>query len=81
MDEDILSLEEAAHYLKVKAELLSPFLESGELAGRKIGGEWRTTRRAIASFVDGAPLSGSCCVPVEMQQESGCCQQSTGRCC
>ena len=82
MDEDILSLEEAAHYLKVKAELLNPFLDSGELAGRKIGGEWWTTRRALASFIDGVPLTGNCCcMPVETEQSSGCCQQSSGRCC
>ena len=82
MDEDILGLEEAAHYLKVKAELLGQFLDSGELAGRKIGGEWRTTRRALASFIDGVPMTWNCCcMPAEMEQDSGCCQQSGERCC
>ena len=82
MNEEILTVEEAGQYLKAKADLVHQLLESGEVPGRKIGGEWRTTRRALASFVDGVPLAGNCCcVPVESDAGANCCAPSGGRCC
>ena len=82
MNEEILTVDEAAQFLKVKAELVNQLLESGEVHGRKIGGEWRTTRRAVASFVDGVPLSGNCCcVPAEATATDNCCGPSGGCCC
>lgn len=82
MNDEILTIDEAAHYLKVNVDLVGQLLESGEVPGRKVGGEWRTTRRALASFVDGVPLGGACCcVPVETESSAGCCAPSSGRCC
>lgn len=61
MDDDILTAEEAAGLLKVAPEVVIQLLMASELAGRSIGGEWRTTKRALMSFVDGVPLQASCC--------------------
>ena len=63
MELDILTVEEAAQVLGVEREVVVPLLESNEIAGRLLEGSWRTTRRALASFVDGAALQLSCCPP------------------
>lgn len=82
VNDEILTIDEAALYLKVKTDLISQLLESGDVPGRKVGGEWRTTRRALASFVDGVPMGGACCcVPVQAEAADGCCTPSSGRCC
>ena len=78
MDDEILTVDEAARLLKAPAESVLQLLLSNELAGRNIGGEWRTTKRALISFVDGAPLQSSCC------SSDMCCtpgMSATGRCC
>jgi len=63
MDDEILTVEEAARLLKVTPEVVSGLLKSSDLVGRTIGGEWRTTKRALMSFVDGVPLQMACCPP------------------
>lgn len=63
MDDDILTIDEAARYLKVSPEIVADLLKSSDLVGRTIGGEWRTTKRALLSFVDGVSLQGACCPP------------------
>ena len=56
MDSEILTVEEAAQVLKVAPEVVRNLLLKNEIPGRNIGGEWRTTKRALVSFVDGALL-------------------------
>lgn len=77
MDDDILTVDEAARLLKVAPDMVTRLLMASEIAGRNIGGEWRTTKRALLSFVDGAPLSSACC------PSDGCCSTgcSSGRPC
>lgn len=71
MDSDILTVEEAATLLQVPHEVVLNLLVAGELPGRSLGsGQWRTTRRALVSFIDGVPIQAGCCGP------EGCC--STG---
>jgi excisionase family DNA binding protein len=65
--DDILTVEEAAELLKVAPDIVLDLLMSSELPGRNIGGEWRTTKRALVSFVDGVPLQAECCL------SDGCC--------
>ena len=60
-DCEILTVAEAAAVLKIPSEKVLDLLMSADLPGRNIGGEWRTTRRALVSFVDGAPIAGGCC--------------------
>ncbi len=83
MDDDILTVDEAAGLLKVTPDLVLNLLQSSELAGRNIGGEWRTTRRALVSFVDGVPIQAGCC-PQEMccgTSAAGCCATAGRGCC
>ncbi len=63
MELDILTVDEAAQALRVEPEIVIHLLEASEIPGRLIEGSWRTTRRALASFVDGVPLQASCCSP------------------
>jgi excisionase family DNA binding protein len=86
MTDEILTAQEAADALKTTSDVVEGLLESGELPGRKIGGEWRTTQRALISYVDGIPNGMVCCTP------SDCCpptsqatfeigQNPSGGCC
>lgn len=89
VSDEVLTIEEAAEALKVTADVVTGLLEDGDLPGRPIGGEWRTTKRALVSYVDGVPLQmGCCCAPVasasgaEMSAAGvGCCGPNSGRCC
>ncbi|MBI2433501.1 MAG: hypothetical protein HYV26_11585 [Candidatus Hydrogenedentes bacterium] len=64
MEWDILTVEEAARTLQVEPAIIVQLLESSELPGRLVAGTWRTTRRALTSFVDGVPLQAVCCTPM-----------------
>ena len=86
MNDEILTIDEAAALLKVAPAIVADLLVSSELAGRHIGGEWRTTKRALISYVDGVPLQmeccppGMCCLPSsEMAELSS--PAAGGRCC
>lgn len=83
MEREILTVEEAADMLGSTPEFIVELLSSNELPGRLVSGEWRTTKRALVSFVDGVPLvatcctTDSCCTPAS--QSSG--QGAVKRCC
>ena len=77
MDNEILTVDEAAAMLKVSAQVVTDLLVSNELPGRHIGGSWRTTRRALVSYVDGVPLQSVCCVPGECCPPNECCTPGT----
>lgn len=85
MNDEVLTIEEAAGVLKVDAGVVTELLESGKLPGRLVGGAWRTTTRAIVGFVDGISEGVSCCVPVPAEGAEGtvvCCQPASGgKCC
>jgi hypothetical protein len=49
--EDVLTLPEAAAYLRVKEKSLAEMAASGNVPGREIEGEWRFSRRAIEDWL------------------------------
>jgi excisionase family DNA binding protein len=82
MTDEVLTIEEAAKFLKVDEGLVSRLLESKELPGRLLGDEWRTTTRAVVGFVDSisnqvccTTEDGVCCVPAgnSCSPTDGCC--------
>lgn len=84
MSDKILTIEEAAKRLKVAPEIVAGLLESGELPGRRVGGEWRTTSRALLGYVDGISTQGGCCIPVAADGPTAgvaCCQPNDSGCC
>lgn len=66
MEKEILTADEAAALLQVAPDTVIDLLKTSELAGRKVGGEWRTTRRALVHFIDGLSEGGSMCCPPGM---------------
>jgi excisionase family DNA binding protein len=48
---DILNIEEAAHLLGVSTKTFAKVLREGEIPGRKIGREWKFSRRALIDWV------------------------------
>jgi excisionase family DNA binding protein len=59
--DEVLTLDETAVFLKLGADAVRSLAESGELAGRRFGKEWRFARVAILAWLaDGeAPKSRS----------------------
>ncbi len=90
LQDDILTIDEAAAVLKVDAAIVQTLLEDQAIPGRQIGDEWRTTLRALVSYVDGVPIQGesSCCVPMQCCTPEGdstgvikCCVPGDSGCC
>ncbi len=81
MDGEILTIGEAAHLMKVAPEVIEELLNANELPGRIVGGEWRTTTRALLSFVDGAPLAGAASAMYCMGEEGEMKLCAPGQCC
>ncbi|MCU0643845.1 MAG: helix-turn-helix domain-containing protein [bacterium] len=52
MFDEILSVDDAAKYLKVKSTTIRRQAERGDLPGFKIGNRWRFRMKDIESFID-----------------------------
>jgi excisionase family DNA binding protein len=50
---DVMTVEEAAAYLKVSAADVIAVIESGELPARKIGSQYRISKDAVSKFLGG----------------------------
>jgi excisionase family DNA binding protein len=48
---EILNLEEAAAYLGVSTKTFHKVLHEGEMPGRKVGREWKFSRRALEKWI------------------------------
>lgn len=79
MSDKVLTLDGAAKYLKLSTEVTQGLLESGELTGKQIAGEWRTTYRAALNCIDGGLGSMACCTNVD--GETVCCPPGSTGCC
>jgi excisionase family DNA binding protein len=53
--EDVLTLSEAAAYLRVSADALSDLAANRGVPAQKIGGEWRFLKRALADWLRYGP--------------------------
>jgi excisionase family DNA binding protein len=51
---EVLTVEQAAELLAVKADDVRALADAGELPGRRIGEEWRFLRRALLGWLGGA---------------------------
>jgi excisionase family DNA binding protein len=50
---EVLTLEELAALLSLDADATRALAEAGELPGRKLGDDWRFSRRAILAWLSG----------------------------
>jgi excisionase family DNA binding protein len=55
IDDELLTLKEAAKILKVSTRTLFTWLQRGDLTGHKAGRAWRIRRSAIERFLDERP--------------------------
>src|SRR5258708_21356022 len=49
--DEVLTLDEAATLLKLPADAVRTRAEEGDLPGRRLGNEWRFTRRAVLAWL------------------------------
>jgi hypothetical protein len=80
VSEKVLTLDDAAAFLKISPDTVETLLESGQVAGRQIEGEWRTTRRALLFYVDGGIGEMACCPTGATGERGGCCSGLPGCC-
>lgn len=86
MSQKVLSVKAAAKFAGVSTDAIQRLLESRELAGRQIDGQWRTTRRAVLHYIDGGiGTSAGCCCPAPGAGGAGgagggCCSGLPGCC-
>ena len=50
--DDVLTLEEAAHILKVSTETVRRKAAAGIMPGAKVGREWRFSRRQLMAWLE-----------------------------
>jgi excisionase family DNA binding protein len=55
---EVLTVEQAAELLQVEPDAVRALAESGELPARRIGEEWRFSRRAVLGWLGGAAATG-----------------------
>jgi excisionase family DNA binding protein len=48
---DVLTVQQLAEWLQVEPQAVAELADSGELPGRKLGGEWRFAREAVLAWL------------------------------
>jgi excisionase family DNA binding protein len=51
-DDEMLTIEDLAAYLKLKPQTIYKWAQSGKIPGAKFGKEWRFRRSAIERWID-----------------------------
>ncbi|MDR3739312.1 MAG: helix-turn-helix domain-containing protein [Terracidiphilus sp.] len=56
MDDELLTVEEAAARLKMHPVTVRRMLRAGQLPGRKVGArQWRVSAAALRAYIEGGP--------------------------
>lgn len=55
-DDEILTIEEVAKYLKLKPQTIYKWAQEGRIPGTKLGKEWRFRKRIIDEWIDASIL-------------------------
>jgi excisionase family DNA binding protein len=48
---EVLTVDQLAEWLRVEPDAIAELADSGELPGRKVGGEWRFAREAVLAWL------------------------------
>ena len=51
-DDEIMTIEEVAKYLKLQPQTVYKWAQEGQIPGAKLGKEWRFRRRMLDEWVD-----------------------------
>jgi excisionase family DNA binding protein len=54
---DVLTLDQAAAYLQLAADVVRAEADAGRLPGRRVAGEWRFSRAALLAWLSPAPAA------------------------
>lgn len=49
---NVMTLDEAAHYLRVSRQTTYRLVEAGKIPARKVGHRWRISRFALEKYLD-----------------------------
>ena len=55
----IMTVEEVSEYLRLAKSTIYKLLNEGKLPGRKIGGSWRFSRRALDEWIEEGVVRGT----------------------
>jgi excisionase family DNA binding protein len=58
-DHEILTLEEVAHYLRLKPQTIYKWAQEGRIPAAKLGKEWRFRRSVIDRWLDDRMFGGA----------------------
>jgi excisionase family DNA binding protein len=53
MTDEVLTIEDAAELMKLAPKTIKKMMKEGTIPGRRIGRQWRTTKRALLDCIDG----------------------------
>jgi excisionase family DNA binding protein len=69
--QEILNVHGIAALLAVSTDTVYELLQAGELPGRKVGREWRTTRNAVMRWLEETMTTGTARRATEANGEAG----------
>jgi len=58
MNDRLMTLDDAAEYLRLKKVTLYKLLEKGKLPGSKVGGQWRFKKDTLEKWIDDKMVGG-----------------------
>ena len=58
MNDRLMTLDDAAEYLRLKKVTLYKLLEKGKLPGSKVGGQWRFKKDTLEKWIDDKIVGG-----------------------
>ncbi len=56
---EVLTLEEAAHYLRVSKDAVKELVSQGAMPGRQVKGQWRFLKAALEEWLRGRAVPSS----------------------
>lgn len=69
--DDVLTLAGAARLLKLCEKTTAKLAQSGELPARRVGVQWRFSRRAVLAYIEGGPVSAAIPATTAAETSSG----------
>ena len=78
-DDEMLTIEDVAAYLKLKPQTIYKWAQTGKIPGAKFGKEWRFRRSAIERWIDRQISSQTGAPEEDLMSKGGASADGTGR--
>lgn len=59
MTDEVLTIDDAAIFMKMAPKTIRKLLKDGTLPGRQVGKQWRITKRSLLDLIDGGEAEGN----------------------